>query len=72
LGKLIDEIGLTIAPVLLSHRAVFYHSTGAGKVASEIDPDGKAAAEVAASWDWVGRQVGVPTRRLVGIAARAT
>lgn len=59
----IERIGLAVAPVLLTDRAAFHHSTAAGKTAIEIDPDGKAAEETQALWRWAVQHAGTSTRR---------
>jgi chromosome partitioning protein len=56
---LIVETGLKIAPVVLPERAAFHHSTAEGSTASEFDPRGKAAAEIAALWSWVSDAIGI-------------
>lgn len=56
-GELIAELRLPLAPVMLTQRAVYHHSTGAGKTAIEMEPGGKAADEVAALWKWTCTQV---------------
>ena len=53
----VDDLGLAICPVRLGERAAFHHYSSAGEVAAEGDPDGKAAAEVAALWAWVDQQL---------------
>src|ERR1700712_715542 len=60
---LVIEIGMKVAPVRLSERAAFRHSTGSGKAAQETEPQGKAAAEVDALWRWICQQVGMPPRQ---------
>ena len=62
-GELVDRLGLPVAPAMLTQRAIYYHSTGAGKVAAEVEPDGKAAAEAECVWAWARSQVGVHTRK---------
>src|ERR1700712_3344413 len=61
--ELVTEIGMQVAPVRLSERASFRHSTGSGKAAQETEPQGKAAAEVDALWRWICQQVGMPPRQ---------
>lgn len=56
------EIGLAVAPVRLAERAAFHRATEAGLAAQEMEPGGKAAAEVAALWHWVRGQVSLPSR----------
>ena len=45
--------GLVVAPVVLHQRASFAHALTAGMTATEYEPKGKAAAEVAALLKWV-------------------
>ncbi|AKM08975.1 ParA family protein [Croceicoccus naphthovorans] len=53
------ELGLAICPVLFGERAAFHKSSGGGEVASEGEPDSKAAEEVDALWKWTAKQVGM-------------
>lgn len=59
----IDGMGVAVAPVMLTQRAIYHHSTAQGKTATELEPDGKAAEEVAALWTWASERVNVSTRR---------
>ncbi|MBP7818340.1 MAG: AAA family ATPase [Phenylobacterium sp.] len=61
--------GLQLAPVMLPERAAFHHSTAQGRTAEELDPDGKAAGEIAALWRWTRAQLGMSTREPVQAAA---
>jgi len=45
-------LGLEVCPVHFGERGSFHHYTAAGAVAGEMDPDGKAAAEADALWQW--------------------
>ncbi len=56
-GEVVAGFGLAVAPVVLSERAAFHHSVGSGKVAAEIDHEGRAAEEVAALWRWARQEV---------------
>jgi chromosome partitioning protein len=67
---LVIEIGMKVAPVRLSERATFRHATGSGQAAQEIEPQGKAAGEVAALWDWICQQVNVPPRQRANTPAK--
>lgn len=67
---IVAELGMAVCPVTFADRAAFHHSTAAGKVASETDPQGKAAAEAAALWQWVCDQVGMTTRKRVNTQTR--
>ena len=66
-GQLVEQFGLKGAPVMLPDRAAFHHSVGAGKTAPEIEPQGKAADDVASLWAWVCKQVNMPTHKHVSI-----
>lgn len=60
----VEKIGLHVSPVVLSERAAFHHSTAAGKVAKETEPNGKAAEEVTALWLWACEQLNMsPSKR---------
>lgn len=60
---MVEKIGLSIAPVMLVDRAAYHHSTAAGKVAQEYEPDGKAAEEINALWMWACERVNTPARK---------
>ncbi|MBC2665262.1 AAA family ATPase [Novosphingobium flavum] len=55
-----EGLGLKVCPVLFGERAAFHRSAATGEVARESDPEGKAAAEVDALWQWVRAQIGLP------------
>ena len=57
-------IGLAIAPVQMAERAAYHKAAENGQAAQEMEPNGKAAAEVAALWQWACQQIGLPTRKL--------
>ena len=61
--ELVNEIGMKVAPIRISERAAFRHSTGSGQAAQETEPQGKAAAEVDALWRWICQQVDMPPRQ---------
>jgi chromosome partitioning protein len=65
----VSGFGIPVAPVMLPERAAFHHSVGAGKTAPEIEPDGKAAEDVAALWIWVSQQLGMSAREHVRATA---
>jgi len=69
-SAIVAELGMAVCPVTFADRAAFHHSTAAGKVASETDPQGKAAAEAAALWQWVCDQVGMTTRKRANTRTR--
>jgi chromosome partitioning protein len=53
--------GLQVAPIVLAERAAYHHSTGQGRTAAEVDPRGKAAAEIAALWAFTCEQLNLST-----------
>lgn len=69
--ELLGGLGLDVAPVMLTERAVYHHSAGAGKTALEVEPEGKAADEVNALWKWTGEQVNMLTHSRVSRKRRA-
>lgn len=56
-AQVVAGYGLEVAPVRLAERAAYRNAIGAGKVAHEIEPKGKAAEEVAALWQWIKKEV---------------
>lgn len=67
-GKIGDEArealtggGVTVADPVLHHLVAFSHSVVDGRTAQELDPKGKAAAEVAALFDWLAPRLGLQT-----------
>lgn len=64
-SAIVENLGLKVCPITFADRAAFHHSVAAGKVATETDPQGKAASETAALWDWVCEQVGMTSRKRV-------
>lgn len=63
--QLVERFGLKVASVILPERATFHHSVGAGKTAPEIEPQGKAAEDVASLWAWICQHVYMPTAKHV-------
>ena len=54
-----------VAPVMLTQRVIYHHSTAQGRAANESEPGGKAAEEVAALWAWIREHVNLSTRKLI-------
>lgn len=52
-----QEIGLEICPVTLGDRAAFHRSSAKGETASESEPKGKAAKEIAKLWKWLTKEI---------------
>lgn len=48
---------LPVCPVTVLRRAAFVHAVTVGQAVSEFEPDGRAAAEVAALYRWLGGQL---------------
>ncbi len=48
---------LDVCPVMLGDRAAFHRSSARGETASESEPDGKAAQEIEALWQWLCKQL---------------
>lgn len=59
----IEGMGVPVAPVMLTLRAIYHHSTAQGKTAMEVEPEGKAAEEIAALWAWIREHVNLPTSK---------
>ena len=57
--EIVEAIGLQVAPVHLAERRTFRRGADEGKSAQEIEPDGRAAAEINALWSWIAEQVGL-------------
>lgn len=70
-GQLVEQFSLKVAPVMLPERAAFHRSVGAGKTAPEIEPQGKAAEDIASLWVWVCGRVNMPTRQHANIKRSA-
>jgi chromosome partitioning protein len=56
-SALIEKLGLQVCAIHLGDRAAFHRSAATGEVASEAEPDGKAAAEIRSLWQWVTEQI---------------
>ena len=51
-AAVVRSYGLEPAPQIVAERADYRAGMGAGMTAAEVDPNGKAAAEIAALWTW--------------------
>jgi len=59
--ELIEGWGIQVAPVMLTSRAAFKNATGSGQTAQEIEPNGKAAEELTALYQWISGLVDLAT-----------
>jgi len=51
--------GVELCPVIIHQRAVFSHALAHSRCAQEFEPGSKAAAEIAALWDWLAQRTGL-------------
>jgi chromosome partitioning protein len=58
-----ETYSVEVCPVMVGQRVAFARALVTGQTAGEVEPDGKAAAEVTALWQWVGQRVGMSTRQ---------
>ena len=59
--EVVRALGLQVAPVRLADRAPYHQATMTGQAAQEIEPDGRAANEVAVLWTWFCSQMSMKT-----------
>jgi chromosome partitioning protein len=57
-GEYLDKLGLPLCPITFGDRAAYHRAAASGEVALEAEPEGKAAGEVRALWEWLKGQVG--------------
>lgn len=62
-GELVDSFGTPPCPIILPDRAAYRHASAEGRTVMEFEPDGKAAGEIRAIYEWTCRQVGTSTPR---------
>ena len=58
-AETVEQFGLKVAPARLAERAAFRHAVREGKSVQELEPDSKAAEEVAILWHWIAGQLGI-------------
>lgn len=58
---LVESFRISVCPHHIADRAAFRHASAAGQTVFEFEPDGRAAAEVAAVHAWVVAQVNMST-----------
>ena len=61
-AELVRSFGIEPCPHILTDRAVYRHASAAGASVIEFEPDGKAAAEIAALHMWIAAHVNMSTR----------
>ena len=66
----LESQGAKVAPQVVHQRVAYSYAVIDGRSASEYEPEGKAAEEVAALFTWACKQVGLPTGRKAGKIAR--
>jgi chromosome partitioning protein len=54
-----SNYGVELCPIIVHQRAVFSHALARSQCAQEVEPLSKAAAEIAALWDWLAHRTGV-------------
>ena len=62
-GELVEAYGTPACPLILPDRAAYRRASAEGLTVAEIEPDGRAAAEVTALCEWTRRQLGMKTPR---------
>ena len=55
--------GVEVCPIIIRQRAIFSHALVESRCAQEVEPAGKAAAEVVALWGWIARRAVRESRR---------
>lgn len=65
----LEKQGARVAPQIIHQRVAYQYSVIDGRTATEYEPEGKAAEEVAALFAWACEQVGLPAMKHDGKAA---
>ena len=68
-GELVAGYGTPPCPVILPDRAAYRHASAEGRTVMELEPDGKAADEARAIFNWTCRQLSPPIRPMRKITA---
>lgn len=61
--EVVEGMGAKVAPVVICQRAAYGHSIIAGQTAQEFEPEGKAAEEIGALWQWVQGELKIPPKK---------
>lgn len=59
----VESMGAKVAPIVICQRAAYGHSIIAGQTAQEFEPDGKAAEEIDALWQWARGELQLPPKQ---------
>ena len=54
-AELLKQYGLPVCPVTIMRRAVLEDALIDGRAVAELEPNGKAAREIAAAWQWINK-----------------
>jgi len=65
----LEQMGANVAPVSFAHRAAWPESAERGKTPTETEPDGAAAGEIRAFWDWLDATYQLTARGLARMTA---
>jgi chromosome partitioning protein len=60
--EVVAGLGAAVAPIAIAQRAALAHCLIAGQTAQEYEPSGKAAEEIAALWQWLAAEIGLPAK----------
>lgn len=58
-AQVVQGYGLESCPFNIADRAAFRHAAAEGKTAMEVEPEGKASAEIRAVYMWICQHVGL-------------
>lgn len=65
-AEIVASLGLEVAPVRIADRGPYHQATMTGQAAQEIEPNGRAAEEVHALWEWLCQQIRMPSQKHTG------
>ena len=56
-ADVLASYGITVVPVIIHDRRAFSRAVATGRAVAEFEPNGKAAAEIDALWDWIKGEI---------------
>jgi chromosome partitioning protein len=59
---LVESFGIQVCPHIVADRAAFRHASAAGQTVFELEPEGRAAAEITSVHIWLCEQLNMSTR----------